>query len=290
MASTSKNPSSPPKGTSPTPSDTPSTTPISKKGRVKMMARKDVVGGEKTKKINEKLKASREEEPQKSDESFKSATKGEETVSSKSEQVCSSWIYAGVETTESGKGEETDGEKQSVRETGGSGSGEVAERSEIPGTARANKKRKDVSSIPVETPPTRGRPTRSQKKQNEAELKKALEESKRKADAKGKKKVVEPIEAVEIDEMDLVLRDEVETEDVEVMTPKAKKVKTSSKKSVSKTKSVEPSTLAKRTRSALKSRKVKIVEEEEWSGEVEEEEEEYDIEKDKMLSLGREPS
>ncbi|XP_070046993.1 uncharacterized protein [Nicotiana tomentosiformis] len=137
----------------------------------------------------------------------------------------------------------------------------------IPGTARANKKRKAAFSIPVEIPPTRGRPTRSQKKQSEAELGKTLEESKIKDASKGKKKVSDPVEAVEIDEIDLILRDEDETEEVEVLTPKAKKAKTSTKKSVSKSKSVEPSTLAKRTRSAVKSRKVKITEEEKWSGE-----------------------
>ncbi|XP_070054396.1 uncharacterized protein [Nicotiana tomentosiformis] len=151
------------------------------------------------------------------------------------------------------------------------------------GTARENKKRKAASSIPVEIPPTRGRATRRQKKQSEAELEKALEESKRKVAAKGKKKVGEPVEAVEIDEIDLVLRDENETEEVEVLTPKAKKSKTSTKKSASKSKSVEPSTLAKRTRSAVKSRKVKIMEEEELSGE--EEGDDYDFEKDNMVKF-----
>ncbi|XP_070007648.1 uncharacterized protein [Nicotiana sylvestris] len=152
----------------------------------------------------------------------------------------------------------------------------------ISGTARVNKKIKAASSILARTPPTRGRATRSQKKQSEAELEKALKESKRKVAAKGKKEVVEPVEAVEIEEMDLVLRDEEEAEEVEVVTPKAKKIKTSKKKSPSKTKSAEPSTLAKRTRSALKSRKVKVVEEEKS-----EEEEESDAEKDKMVKFGK---
>ncbi|XP_070013484.1 protein pxr1-like [Nicotiana sylvestris] len=113
-----------------------------------------------------------------------------------------------------------------------------------PSTARENKKRKAVSYILVKIPPIRGRAKKSQKKQSEAELEKALEESKRKATAKGKKKVVEPVEAVEIDKMYLALRDEDETEEVEVLTPNAKKAKTSTKKSISKSKSVEPSTLA----------------------------------------------
>ncbi|XP_070015177.1 uncharacterized protein [Nicotiana sylvestris] len=133
----------------------------------------------------------------------------------------------------------------------------------IPRTIRENKKRKDAFSILVETPPTRGRATRSQKKQSEAKLEKALEESKRKVVAKGKKKVVEPVEVVEIEVMDMVLRDEDKAEEEEVVTPKTKKRKTSKKKSPSKTKSAEPSTLAKRTRSAVKPRKVKVVDEEE---------------------------
>ena len=78
-------------------------------------------------------------------------------------------------------------------------------KAKTPGTARANKKMKVASSIPVEILPTRGRATRSQKKQSEAELEKALEESKIKVAAKGKKKVGEPVEVFEIDEIDLVL-------------------------------------------------------------------------------------
>ncbi|XP_070056775.1 uncharacterized protein [Nicotiana tomentosiformis] len=152
----------------------------------------------------------------------------------------------------------------------------------ISGTARVNKKRKTASSIFVVTPPTRGRATRSQKKQSEAELEKALEESKRKAAAKGKKKMVEHVEEVEIEEMDLVLYDEEETEEVEAVTPKAKKIKSYKKKSHLKTKSAEPSTLAKRTKSTMKSRKMKVVEEEES-----EYEEETDQEHDKMAKFGK---
>ncbi|XP_070037003.1 uncharacterized protein [Nicotiana tomentosiformis] len=390
MDNTSENPSSPPKESTPTPSTTPSTTPISKKGRFKMLAHKVVIGGETIKKINEQLKASQADEPQNSEDSIKSPTEGEETISSKTEQVTSGpkitsevisevaanlenrfalvGTVAGVETTESGKiggknkkrkekenegvqgdvrgtgqevvessptlvgltketramvvwSEESAGEEESVREKGGSGSGEAAEglvrlrkrfQEPVPsmhdplkdllrrvshsynpkrkkssgvkirGTTRENKKRKAASSIPVVNPPTRGRATRSQKKQSEAELEKALEESKRKVVAKGKKKVVELVEAVEIEEMDLVFHDEDEAEEMKVVTPKAKNIKTSTKKFVSKTKSTEPSTLAKRTRSALKSRKVKMVEEEES-----EEEEKFDAEKDKMVKFGK---
>ncbi|XP_009762298.1 uncharacterized protein [Nicotiana sylvestris] len=318
MVNSSENPLSPPKEIIPTPSITPSTTPISKKGRVKMMARKVVIGEEQIKKINEKLKASREEEPQKSDESFKSATEGEEIVSSKTEHVtCGPKVtpktisevatnsetrfvligtVAGVETTESGKigvwSKESAGEEESVRETEGNESGEAAEGLvrlgkdvqepvpskqetlvdllrkvsdsynpkrkkslgvKVPSTATTNKKRKAASFIPVETPPTRVRSTRSQNKQSEVELEKALKQSKKKAVAKGKKKMLDPV------------KDEEETKEMKVVTPKAKKVKTSTKKSV------------------LKSRKVKIVEEEEWNRE----EEKSDYEKDKMVKFGK---
>ncbi|XP_070007189.1 uncharacterized protein [Nicotiana sylvestris] len=320
MDNTSDNPSSQPKETLPTPYDTPSTTPISNKGRVKMMARKVVVGGEQINKINENLKANREEEPQKSDESFKSTTKGEETVPSESEQVTSSpkvnletiFVVAmnlkntfvlvvympGVESTKSGKvggknkkrkDKEREGYRRTVR---GMGKGVTEslrtpvgltkesdkpvpsehetltdllkrviesyypkkKRSlgvKTPGTTRANKKRKAVSSIPVEIPPTKGRSARN-----------------------------------------LVLQDEDEIEQVETVTPKAKIGKTSTKKSTSNTKSIVPSTLSKRTRFSMKSRKVKMVEEDEQSGEEEEkdeeeEEEESDVEKDKMVKFGK---
>jgi len=56
----------------------------------------------------------------------------------------------------------------------------------------------------VESPPSRERATRSQLKQSEEELKKALDESKKKRMDKGKEKVVEHVEAVDVDEMDLV--------------------------------------------------------------------------------------
>lgn len=48
----------------------------------------------------------------------------------------------------------------------------------ILGTARGNKKRK-AALLSVVTPPTRGRATRSRKKQSEAELEKALGEQKK---------------------------------------------------------------------------------------------------------------
>ncbi|XP_070056343.1 uncharacterized protein [Nicotiana tomentosiformis] len=169
-------------------------------------------------------------------------------------------------------GQNVDEPGSSVEET----LADLLKKAKIPGTARANNKRKAAPSDSTENPPTRGRATRSQLKQNEADLQKHLEESKRKAVAKGKKKMAEPVEAVDVDEMDLVHQDKDVIEEVEVQTPKPKKAKTSTKKSISMSKSVEPSTLAKRTRYAVKTKQVKIVKEEECSGEEEEEEEEDD--------------
>ncbi|XP_070056832.1 nuclear localization sequence-binding protein-like [Nicotiana tomentosiformis] len=164
MANISENPSSPPKESTPTPSIRPSTTPIFKKRRFKMLARKVVAGGEHIKKINEQLKASQAEEPQKSRDSFKSATDGEESISSETEQ-------------------ETSGPKI-TSET--------------------------ISEV-----------TKNQENRDSTHKRKSYKE-------------------------------------------------------------LEPSTLAKRTRSAMKSRKVKVVEEEES-----EEKEESDEEKDKMVKFGK---
>ncbi|XP_075102921.1 uncharacterized protein LOC142177608 isoform X1 [Nicotiana tabacum] len=89
MANVSGNPSSLPQEFTPTLSTTPSTIPLYKKGRFKILARKTVVGSELSKKLDEKLKASQAQEPQKSEESFKNATEEEKTVSSEIEQVTS---------------------------------------------------------------------------------------------------------------------------------------------------------------------------------------------------------
>lgn len=54
-----------------------------------MLARKVVAGREQIKKLDKQLKDSQVQEPQKSEDSFKSSTEGEETVSSEIEQVSS---------------------------------------------------------------------------------------------------------------------------------------------------------------------------------------------------------
>ncbi|XP_019257730.1 PREDICTED: splicing regulatory glutamine/lysine-rich protein 1-like [Nicotiana attenuata] len=128
-----------------------------------------------------------------------------------------------------------------------------------PGTARTNKKR-TVSPETTDIPLPKGRATRSKLKQSEEALQKALEESKKKRIDKGKAKVSELVEASDVDKMDRVHQGEHMTVEMEVQTPKPKKAKTSSKKSSSVSKSAEPSTLAKRTRSGVKAKQVKITE------------------------------
>ncbi|XP_019237340.1 PREDICTED: uncharacterized protein LOC109217535 [Nicotiana attenuata] len=252
-----------------------------------MFARKKVDGRELSKKLDAQLKASQAQEPHNSEESYKSATEGEETESSDTENVTSGpdtttecQENKGSRSGEAAKGLVNLGQK--VDEPGSSVEETLADllkkvgdsynpkkkrtsKAKTPGIARSNKKMKAAPSVTIEIPPTRGRATRSQLKQNEEELQRALEESKKKRMDKGKKKVGEPVEAVDVDEMDLVHQDEDVIAEVEVQTPKPKKAKTSTKKSTSMSKSVEPSTLTKRTRSAVKTKKENIAEEE-WSG------------------------
>nr|XP_016465685.1 PREDICTED: uncharacterized protein LOC107788522 [Nicotiana tabacum] len=153
-----------------------------------------------------------------------------------------------------------------------------------PGTARDNNKMKVTPFDSIEIPPTRGRATRCQLKKNKEVMQKASEEGKKKRLDKGMKKVGEPVEAVDVDEMDLVHQDEDVNTEVGFQTPNPKKAKTSSKKSTPMPKFVDPSTRVKKTRSIVKPKQVKIAEEEEWSGE---EEDELDIEKDKMAKFGK---
>ncbi|XP_070055268.1 uncharacterized protein [Nicotiana tomentosiformis] len=351
MTNPSENPGTPP------PFSSSSTIPQPKKRRVKIFARKTVVGSELSKKLDAQLKASQAQNPQNSEESFKSATEGEENRSSDSEQVTSGqnttteviselaenlenrFILVGsvvdVESSESrriggknkkekenesecARSEEREMDKrvvdsspipdtglmavcgaesgkleESVKKTGGNGFGEAAEglvklgqnvdepgssveetladllkkvsesynpkkkrtsKAKIPGTVRANKKREAAPSNSAENPPTRGRSTRSQLKQNESDLQKALEESKRKAVTKRKKKMAELVEVVDVDKMDLVYQDKDVIEEVEVQTPKPNKAKTSTKKSIFVSKSAEPFTLAKMTWSTVKTK------------------------------------
>ncbi|XP_070008234.1 DNA polymerase delta subunit 3-like [Nicotiana sylvestris] len=152
-----------------------------------------------------------------------------------------------------------------------------------PNVPKPSKKRKASSLTTTASSVPRGRATRSRVKQSEADLQKALEESKKKKKDKGKGKVAETSEAVEEEEMELVHQERGTT--VEVPTPKPKKPKTSSKKSSSVPVAAEP-TLSKRTISAVKAKQTKVSDDDDWSGE-EEEEDESEKEQDKLSIFGR---
>ncbi|XP_070010295.1 protein gar2-like [Nicotiana sylvestris] len=73
-----------------------------------------------------------------------------------------------------------------------------------PNVPKPSKKRKASSAKPTTYSVPRGRATRSRVKQSEADLQKALEESKKRKKDKGKGKVAKSSEAVEEEEMELV--------------------------------------------------------------------------------------
>lgn len=151
-------------------------------------------------------------------------------------------------------------------------------REKTPGKGTGGTKRKTASFILVAISPTKGKTIRSQKKQSEANLNNALAEGAKKASTRAKKKVSEPSEAVQIEEMNLVLQDEDEVEDMEVPTPSAKsREKISQKKSQEKEADEEGSAVSKRTRSARKGKKVQVMEEDN--------EEETDEEEDKSVTF-----
>ncbi|XP_070026058.1 protein WVD2-like 4 [Nicotiana sylvestris] len=128
---------------------------------------------------------------------------------------------------------------------------------------KPSKKRKASSQKPTGSSVPRGRATRSRVKQSEAYLQKALEESKKKKMDKVKGKIAESSVAVEEEEMELVHQERGTS--VKVPTPTPKKPKTSSTKSSSVPVAAEPS-LAKRTRSTVKVKQAKVLDDEEWSG------------------------
>ncbi|XP_070024986.1 uncharacterized protein [Nicotiana sylvestris] len=320
-----------------------------------MLARKTVASGALRKVLNEKLKAiqksespTQESNSSSESEAFISASEGEEYGSSDTDKIqetpgevssCMVFstvvenvenrfvLFGPVKDVKGAESSRSGGVEEGGNKSGGSGSGEAAERlvhlskqQDEPGssveetladllkrvgasydpkkhkastqkarTASKTTKKSKVSS-PKPTVPSvpKGRATRSRVRQSEAELQKALEESKKKMKEKGKANVVESSEiADEEEEMELVRQERGTT--VEVPTPKPRRAKASSKKSSSEPVFVEPS-LAKRTRSAVKGKQVKITEEkEEWSGEEEEEEEEEESEKeqDRFVIFGR---
>uniref|UniRef100_A0A1U7XW25 Uncharacterized protein LOC104238117 n=1 Tax=Nicotiana sylvestris TaxID=4096 RepID=A0A1U7XW25_NICSY len=133
-----------------------------------------------------------------------------------------------------------------------------------PNVPKPSKKRKSSSPTPTTSSLPRGRATRSRVKQSEADLQRALKESKKKKIDKRKGKIEKSSEAVEEEDMELFHQERGTS--VEVPTPKPKNPKTSSKKSSSVFEAAEP-TLAKRTRSAVKNKQSKISEDDDWGGE-----------------------
>ncbi|XP_070017313.1 uncharacterized protein [Nicotiana sylvestris] len=219
----------------------PSTSPKPRLRRVKMLAQKIVASGAMRKKLNEKLKSSHAQNSgsNSNSESYKSATEGEGPGSSDSEktQESPSKNYQGHEGVEvkrilKRKKREREGACERVEESGkksgGSGFGEAAEE-----LVNLSTYGDEPSSSTEETLADLLKMFGSYKKQSESDLQKALAESKKKKLAKGKGKVTESSEDVEVDKME---------------------------------QAAEPS-LAKRTWSAVKGKKVKISEDEEWSGE-----------------------
>nr|XP_016491330.1 PREDICTED: protein WVD2-like 4 [Nicotiana tabacum] len=175
---------------------------------------------------------------------------------------------------------------------GGSGSREAAKgydpkkrRTSItkaPNVSKPSKKRKVSSPTPTASSLPRGKATRSRVKQSKADLIRALEKSKKKKKDKRKGKIAESSEAFEEEEMKLVHQERGTT--VEVPTTKPKNPKTSSKKSSSVPVAAEP-TLAKRTRSAVKTKQSKVSDDDDWSGD--EEENDSEKEQDKLAIFGR---
>ncbi|XP_019259749.1 PREDICTED: uncharacterized protein LOC109237818 [Nicotiana attenuata] len=250
-----------------------------------MLARKSVPSGASRKVLNERLKASqkRESPAKESDsssdsESFISASEG----SSEVKNVENMFVLIGpvkdvllAESSRSGANRLVHLSKQ--RDEPGSSAEETlagllkkvgasydpkkrkATSQKSQNVPKPTKKRKPSSPKSTAPPVPNGRATRSGVRQSEADLQKALEESKKKKMEKGKRKVAESSEATEEEEMELVHQERGTT--VEVPTPKPKKSKTSTKKSSCEPVSGEP-LLAKRTRrKILKGRLLKDLEE-----------------------------
>ncbi|XP_070028961.1 uncharacterized protein [Nicotiana sylvestris] len=150
-----------------------------------------------------------------------------------------------------------------------------------PSAPKPSKKRKASSPTTTETSFPKGIATRSRVKQSESDLQQALAKNKKKRMDKGKGKVAKSSEAIDVEEMEQVHQEDYAI--IEVQTPKPKKTKTYSKKFSSMFEAAKPS-LAKRTRSAVKNKQVRISEDEEWSGE---EENESDGEQDKLAKFGK---
>nr|XP_016447544.1 PREDICTED: mediator of RNA polymerase II transcription subunit 1.1-like [Nicotiana tabacum] len=271
MTNPQDNPETPPP---PTPSNSstpppPSTSPKPRLRRVKMLARKTVASGVLNKKLNEKLKV----------------------ISSVSKNLETRFVLVGSVMDVEFPGSRRSGERveESGKKSEGSGFGEAAEglvnlstqkdepssstketladllkkvgasydpkkcrtpTTKTPSVPEPSTKRKASPLSITEFPLQKGRAIRNRVRQSESDLQKALDESKKKRLTKGKGKVTESSEEVDVEEMEQAF---------------------------------EPS-LAKRTRSTVKGKQVRISKDEEWSGE---EVEDSDGEKDKLSMFGK---
>ncbi|XP_070008031.1 uncharacterized protein [Nicotiana sylvestris] len=231
MTNPKDNPGTPPQ---PTPSDSftppqPSTTPQPRRRRVKILARKTVATAALSKKLNAKLKASQAQDSKNSVDSFKSVSEGEGTRSSDSENAQNPPSEERVEMPESRRiGGKNKSEKEKESEYADKPGSSIEETladllkkegarynskkrrtptPKAPRTTKTTKKRKATSPTTAEIPLPKERSTRSELKQNEEELQKAMAESNKKRMDKGKSKVAEPVEAVDVDEMEQVHQD-----------------------------------------------------------------------------------
>ncbi|XP_070020116.1 uncharacterized protein [Nicotiana sylvestris] len=275
MTNPQDNPGTPPP---PTPSNSstpppPSTSPKPRLRRVKMLARKTVAFGALSKKLNETLKANQvqDSDSNSDSESNKSASEGEGPGSSDSEKTQESPSKVSSSLTENLEnrfvlvGPIRDVELPEVRRTEGKKQFRKRKKKGACGDERVKGKRVvDHSptgdlSVPAICGVEQENVEESGKKSGGSGSGEASE-GKKKRIAKEKGEAAEASEPVDIEEMEQVNQEEVPT--VEVQTPKPKKPKTCSKKSSSVFEAAEPS-LAKRTRSAVKSKQVRISEDEE---------------------------
>ncbi|XP_070005731.1 uncharacterized protein [Nicotiana sylvestris] len=259
----------------PTPSSSstpppPSTSPKPRLRRVKMIARKIVSSGDLSKKLKEKLQASQvqDSDSNSDSESYKSTSEREGPGSSDSEKAqeslskVSSSVIENLKTRFVLVGPIRDVVLPELRRSGGKKKSEKEKEREDACCDERGKGKRVVDHSPTADLSI---PTICRVEQE------SVEESGLKSGGSGYGEAAEgllnlstqgdePGSSTEETLADLLKKDTVTT--VEVQTPKPKKPKTSSKKSSSVFEAAEPS-LSKRTRYAVKSKQVRISEDEE---------------------------
>ncbi|XP_070007550.1 uncharacterized protein [Nicotiana sylvestris] len=263
MSNPQDNPGTPPQ---PTSSDSstppqPSTTPQPWRRHVKMFARKIVATGALLKILNAQLKASQAQESEHSDDSFKSASEGEGTRSSDSEKIQNSPSAVHSVLVESVEnrfvvGSVRDVEMPELRRRGSKNKNEKEKEKE---GASCDVRGTGVEVVDSSPTSEMIRPTICGtedeivgNRSGEVDQGRLLRVCKKKRMDKGKAKVAESSEAVDVEEIEQVHQEE--------------------------------HTIVERTRSAVKNKQVRITEEEEWNGE---EKSESDGEQDKLAKFGK---